>query len=76
MNEQPGQIPTFEVTRRGRSLVFTCPRCGSENSHGACGPEVGAGNGHRVAHCRCWSGGYYIVEAEGKKERAARRPAD
>jgi hypothetical protein len=47
----------------GVSLIFTCPSCGEENSHGAGGPKFGAGDGHRVSHCPCWPRGYILREA-------------
>jgi len=59
-----GDPPTFEARRSddGVSLYFTCPCCGWGNSHGACGPKHGEGDGHRGSHCRCWGRGYFIVE--------------
>lgn len=54
-------IPTFKtkpaMAEGGRfsntTVRFQCPKCGRWNHHGY-------GDGHRVAHCRCWPNGYYI----------------
>ena len=46
----------------GCSLVFTCPKCKKEQSHGGMYNQKGAGDGHRVSHCRCWPDGYYLKE--------------
>ena len=32
-------------------LVFICPFCGEKHSHGAVGPNLGDGDGHRLVHC-------------------------
>jgi len=49
-------------------LSFLCPFCGELHFHGAVGPGLGAGDGHRVAHCLTRSmlnsGGYVLVEQE------------
>jgi hypothetical protein len=66
------EIPTFEVIASGRfkyprgktgcHLSFTCPACGSKNSHGGEYEKIGEGDGHRVSHCGCWKKGYFIKE--------------
>jgi hypothetical protein len=42
-----------ENYRRGEygRLAFRCPWCGALHTHGAGGPNLGDGDGHRVAHC-------------------------
>lgn len=46
-------IPIVDArrTRNGRQLEIVCPFCGEKHLHGAVSPQVGAGNGHRLAHC-------------------------
>jgi len=67
------EIPTFEVKAQGYyknsedskprcHLVFRCPVCGKENSHGGYYNEKGAADGHRSSHCQCWPHGYNIKE--------------
>jgi hypothetical protein len=70
--EEFPDVPTFEVRPEGRFrcqsggwgcyLVFRCPVCGHENNHGGSYDRPGEGDGHRVSHCGCWEGGYYIRE--------------
>lgn len=47
------EIPTLEAlrTRDGIQLVVWCKYCVEWHRHGAVGPTLGAGDGHRVAHC-------------------------
>lgn len=47
--------PTFPCQESRGQLWFTCPTCGKRNLHGT-------GEGHRVAHCTCWPGGYFLVK--------------
>ncbi len=57
-----GDDPIFAAYRRDKSrpgertqhpgvLLFRCPACGNVHVHGAVGPDFGAGDGQRVAHC-------------------------
>jgi len=48
-----GDPPTFNAWRTadGVCLAFWCDWCEHVHYHGACGPEWGAGSGHRGAHC-------------------------
>lgn len=66
-------VPTFEVIAKGChvsrerekpgcNLVFQCPVCGTRNAHGGYYGEIGAADGHRVSHCRCWKDGYNLKE--------------
>jgi hypothetical protein len=63
-------LPTFNVVAGERydaphvgcTVSFRCPVCGRVNTHGRPGGTVGGGDGHRVAHCDCWSNGYVIRE--------------
>lgn len=43
--------PTVEglLTPDGHHIVIPCPYCGNWHRHGAVRPEIGAGDGHRVA---------------------------
>jgi len=59
-------VPIVYVERRGsNSLVFACPYCMRNHTHGAAG-----GTGHRVAHCFSEAGrqvfarGYLLVERD------------
>jgi hypothetical protein len=60
---KPGDGPAYHG-----QLCFRCPFCGEQHFHGAVGPKLGAGDGHRVAHCLTRSmlnsGGYVLVEQE------------
>lgn len=46
-------VPTLEALRTcdGVELVIWCDFCKRWHRHGSGGPTMGAGNGHRVAHC-------------------------
>ena len=55
------EAPVFECDRVFGQLQFSCPRCGKKNIHGG-GRSAGDGDGHRVAHCKCWPSGYYVKE--------------
>lgn len=37
--------------RHGKQLVVRCPYCGYIHYHRVTGPNVGDGDGHRLAHC-------------------------
>lgn len=57
------EAPTVVAYREDGQLVITCPHCDGEHTHGIRGPELGSGNGFRIAHCL--SGGsrsYFIKE--------------
>jgi hypothetical protein len=43
--------PTIPAYRENGQLVVRCPFCGTRHVHGAVGPQVGAGDGRRAAHC-------------------------
>lgn len=45
----------------GCHLLFCCPKCHKVNSHGGTWgePEILT---HRLAHCPCWPGGYYLFQ--------------
>lgn len=43
-------VTVIECRREEGHLVFLCPHCRREHSHGA-GDSKGDGDGHRVAHC-------------------------
>ena len=54
------------VPKRDNDLLrITCPFCGRRHTHGAVGKgsPIGAGDGHRAAHCvNPDNPGYYIIE--------------
>lgn len=57
------QPPTVPARRERMQLVIECPHCSREHRHGAAGPNIGDGDGHRVAHCfDRQSPGYILVE--------------
>ena len=68
--KKPGSnhIPIVACFRTGKQLVFVCPFCGREHYHGACGPNFGDGDGHRVEHCLTNTSanhnGYYLRESK------------
>ncbi len=52
------ETPTLVATSKhewSHVMGFTCPCCGTEIEHSK-------GDGHRVAHCKCWKRGYYVVQ--------------
>jgi len=62
-------LPAYR-SRGQESLIIWCLWCEKWHWHGAVGPELGAGNGHRVAHCvyalsPYKETGYYLQEIEG-----------
>jgi hypothetical protein len=59
-------LPVFAVECEGLTASFRCPTCGAINRHGL-GPD-GRTFGHRLGHCQCWAGGYYL---DGKEARNA-----
>jgi hypothetical protein len=67
-------IPVVDAVRSrdGKQLVIICPYCGKKHHHGAVSERVGAGNGHRVAHCAIRTGvndrGYVVVEVGSSTE--------
>lgn len=63
------EVPTFEVVRERRQLVFRCPCCGRVIRHGG-GLAVGEGDGHRTSHCGCWERGYFIREERTRDDAA------
>lgn len=54
--------PTIDARRLGMQLIVDCPYCGRQHHHGAVGPKVGDGDGHRVSECRGHNSGYIIRE--------------
>jgi len=55
--------PTVVARRDGDQLVLDCPYCKDEHRHGAAGTKLGAGDGHRIAHCSPGAGkGYFLTE--------------
>lgn len=42
-------------------VVKPCPLCGSKHAHGVNGPNLGDGDGWRVAHCSNGDGREYFV---------------
>lgn len=48
-------------------LVIHCPHCRSEHRHGAVGPKLGDGDGHRVSHCTDTANPGYIVKEEAPR---------
>ncbi|MEU0098234.1 hypothetical protein [Streptomyces sp. NPDC006267] len=56
--------PAVEARRIGDQLAVDCPHCKDEHRHGAIGPKLGDGDGHRIAHCSSGTGrGYFLKEA-------------
>jgi hypothetical protein len=43
--------PVFEGEIRGSTIVFMCPHCKREHSHGAGPDPQSTAAGHRTAHC-------------------------
>jgi len=53
-NVESGAVPTFYCEHVGIQLTFKCPICQVQHWHGDT-------KGHRISHCECWKGGYYIA---------------
>jgi hypothetical protein len=76
MNDVDG-TPILPAFRIGRQLVVYCRDCRGPHYHGSVGPDFGAGDGHRVAHCGgdgpLQRTGYIVKEAPPQRMLRPRR---
>lgn len=80
MTDMPPELPAYRLAFPEPDqdlLLIWCEHERRWHSHGAVAKEPGAGNGPRVAHCRCSSSPYerrgYVLREVGPMTDAVRR---